>query len=209
VTFDEVEEAVASNVTRYHAHEVRGDLHYSDALAPRLRARGIAYVEVPMSPSAQEGRAKTLAAMFSSRAVTLLDNPTLVSELKDLRVQRHAGGRVSVGASGSRHDDAADTLLLLAEASAGLPAVGGDAGVVEFIHDGVGWTEEGVESRNPRWVRALPNGRSELVEYPRWAAGWEDYAREQIALGCRTPEIMRWEAEQLQQGRGINVAIED
>ena len=203
VTIDEVEGATAALAGRYGCREVAADLHMADALRPRLATRGIGFREMNMAPSAQETRAKTLAALFSSRAVRLVDNATTTtSELIDLRVERHAGGRVTIAASGSRHDDAADTLLLLAEVSTSLPACGGETGVEEFAHDGVGWTEEGVDTRNPRWVRTLTNGSTELASIPAGLpAGRTTRAHPSRSRWAAAPaEIMRWEREQAAQG---------
>jgi hypothetical protein len=192
VTIDEVEQAVATLATRYRIHAVHGDVHYADAMRPRLELRGLRYVEMPVAPSAQETRAKTLAAAFSARAVTLTDDETMAAQLKDLRVQRYAGGRVSVGASGSKHDDAADTLLLLAEVSKALPACGGDPGVVEFRLDGWHHDEQGVSARGARWVKVGADGRETMAGYPPWAPGAAEQYEEWAAEGIYTPESLEF-----------------
>ena len=206
VTIDEVEEAVAALAARYRVNAVSADIHMHDALAPRLQLRGIAYRELPMSPGAQETRGKTLAAMFSALAVRLVDDATLVSQLRELRVTRHAGGRVSVGAQGSKHDDAADALLLLADVSAGLPECGGDAGRVEFRAGGAHYDESGIFGHG-HYVEVRADGSEAPAEVPEWDPFFAQYAQEMIDQGVLTPAIERWKARGGADAAAINVPV--
>jgi hypothetical protein len=194
VTIDQVEDAVAGVCGRYRVSAVHADIHLHDALAPRLQVRGIAYRELSMSPGAQETRAKTLAAMFSALAVRLVDEPTLASQLRELRVTRHAGGRVSVGAQGSKHDDAADALLLLAEVSGSLPACGGDAGRVEFREGRPHYTEEGIFGGGS-YVEVLADGSERPAAVPTWDSGWAEHVAECVGSGEIPVNVMQWLAE--------------
>jgi hypothetical protein len=126
VSIDEVEECIASLAKRYRIKQVHTDLHYADAIGPRLAARGLKLVEASMGSGVQETRAMSLAAKFTGQAVRLIEHPELVKELKELKVTRHAGGRSSIGAPGGKkkHDDCADCLLLAVDVN--LPATGGD-----------------------------------------------------------------------------------
>jgi hypothetical protein len=206
VTLDDVEAAVVRLASAYGVLQAHGDIHYSDAIGPRLRERGIKFVEMAMSPSAQETRAKTLAALFSDRAVRIPDHAVLIGELKDLRVERHAGGRVSVGAPGGsrRHDDAADALLLAAEAMAALPTCGGDAGRIEFRSKGrIFEPGQGVyHAKGSQWIEVLPDGRTVPAEYPRWAPGFAEFAEEQIAKGILSPNVLAYRDEKLAAASG-------
>jgi hypothetical protein len=152
VTLDEVEGMVAPLCQRYRVRKLHGDLHYADSLAPRMLARGIKFIEQKMTPDAQASRATTLAALFGAGAVRLVDDAVLVRELKELRITRQAGGRVSVGAPGSKkkHDDAADCLLLAAEVFGGMHVTTGDVMFVprvERVDSHVSLTGEWVERR--------------------------------------------------------------
>jgi hypothetical protein len=207
ITIDQVEDAIVAVAGRYRASHVSGDIHMHDALAPRLQQRGIAYAELSMSPSAQETRSKTLAAMFSALAVKLVDEPTLVSQLRELRVTRHAGGRVSIGAQGSKHDDCADALLLLADVSAALPACGGDVGRVEFRTGGVRYDEEGIFGGG-HYVQVLEDGSEQLTETPEWDPFFDVYAAEMVAIGVSTPAIERWKARGGAEAQRMNVPVE-
>ena len=90
VSLDDVEEVVASLCRRFRVAKVHADLHYFDALSPRLRARGLVFEEMKMSPSAQEMRATSMVARFAARTVRLVNDATLTKELKALRLTRHA-----------------------------------------------------------------------------------------------------------------------
>jgi hypothetical protein len=207
VSLDDVERVVAGLVRRYrHVVGVFADIHFADALRPRFEQRAIKFVEMTMAPSAQENRAKSLAALVGSHAAKLLDDPDLVSELQDLKVQRHAGGRVSVGAIGKRHDDVADTMLLAVdgEVMGALPSCGGDAGRVEFRPGALRWGEEGLTAHGGRWVRVNADGSEELAGTPAWAEGAEQEFEELRAEGIYTPESMRFFHE---RDGGLNVRI--
>jgi hypothetical protein len=206
VSLDDVEQVVASLATRYRAASVHADLHYSDALRPRLHTRGIRFVEMPMSPSAQENRAKTLAALVGSHAVSLLDDADLVSELQDLRIERHAGGRVSVGASGRRHDDRADCILLACdgEVMGRLPSCGGDAGRVEFRPGNLVWGEGGLSANGGHWVKVTEGGHEEPACTPPWADGADLEYEALKAQGIFTPESS---AYFMARDGGLNVRI--
>jgi hypothetical protein len=204
VSLDDVEDAVAGLAVRYRIPRLCADLHYADSLKPRLAQRGVGFVEASMSPSEQETRGKTLAGLFSSRAVRLLDEPTLVGELVDLKVQRHAGGRVSIGAVGKKHDDCADACLLAADVMQGLPACGGDAGRVEFRPGSLSWSDAGLDASGGRWVRVLADGREEMAATPPWAELADLEYEELRAQGVFTPESIQYFTA---RDGGLNVPV--
>ncbi len=206
VSLDDVEAAVAGLAIRYRVDRVCADLHFADALRPRLAQRGVGFVEASMSPSAQETRGKTLAALFSSHAVRLVDDPTLIGELQDLKVQRHAGGRTSIGAVGNRHDDAADVCLLAGEVMGGLPSCGGDAGRVEFRPGSLAWGEDGLSAHGGHWVKVHADGSEELAGVPAWAAGAEAEFEDLRAQGIHTPESIEFFR---QRDGGLNMTPEN
>ncbi len=126
VSLDDGEAMLADLAKRYRVKQIHADLHYADALGPRLQTRGLKLVEMSMGSGAQETRAMSLAAKFTGKAVRLIEHDVLIKELKELKITRSAGGRTSVGAPGGKkkHDDGADCLLLATEVN--LPASGGD-----------------------------------------------------------------------------------
>jgi hypothetical protein len=193
VTLDAVERAVADVCARYRVAKVHADLHYADAIAPRLRSRGLVFVEMKMSAPEQEKRGTSLVARFTGRTVRLVREPTLLRELKGLRLTRHAGGRVSIGAPESKrkHDDAADCLLLACEVESGLPAIGGDVDCETRVR----WDESGLTARTS-WFERLPNGRRIPCEPPIGSPDYAAWAEEMIASGHTTPSIERWREEQ-------------
>lgn len=208
ITIDQVEDEVAKLSGRYNVTRVAGDIHMADAIGPRLEQRGIKFVELPMSPNAQETRGKTLAAMFSALAVRLVDEATLVSQLRELKVTRHAGGRVSIGAQSSKHDDAADALLLLCDVSSGLPACGGDADRVEMRFGRPHHDEEGFHSGGVHYVQIGENGRETPAEIPEWDPYFAIYAEEMLQQGVSTPAIERWRARGGPDAASMNVSVE-
>lgn len=195
-TLDEVEDAVATLCRRYRVAKVHADLHYADALAPRLRARGLVFVELSMSSGAQEKRATSMVARFTARTVRLVSDATLAKELKGLKLTRHAGGRVSVGAPESKrkHDDVADTMLLACEVEATLPAAGGD---IEHIVR-VGYGEGGIRVSS-RWFarRKLPGGGESRMpcEPPPESPEFEAWANGMLDSGHTTESIVAWQAQ--------------
>ena len=204
VSLDDVEAALAGVALRYRVVKVAGDMHYSDAIAPRLRTRGIGFEEVSMAPTSQEVRAHTLASLVSSHAIRLLDDETLISELKDLRVERRSGGIVSVGASARKHDDVADCVLLAAEAMQRLPACGGDAGRIEFRPGSLVWGEGGLSANGGQWVKVDESGRESPACTPPWADGADLEYEELKAQGIFTPESS---AYFMARDGGLNVRI--
>ncbi len=185
VTIDEVEEMVASLARRYRVTKVRADLHYADALGPRLTARGLKLVEVPMSPGAQEKRVASLAAAFAAGAVRLVDDATLIKQCKGVRLTRRAGGGSSVGAAEGRgrHDDAFDALLLAAEVAQELPP-SGDADVRCVLRGNL----DSPAGLVPRWERRRRGPFPGTFEWvptapPTWSPMREQYEADLAAQG--------------------------
>ncbi len=182
VTIDQVEHAIANLADEYDVTTIAGDLHYADAIAPRLKQRGIRFAELSMS--AQERRATSMQARFTSQSVRLIDDRALVSELKNLRIVRRAGGGFSVGAPDSKrkHDDLADCLLLAHEVTLTLPSYGGDIVCSSSVGIGEGglsvshlWRERRErEDGSPYWVPSGP---------PVGSVEWTTLRREQRAQG--------------------------
>ncbi|HYP87900.1 MAG TPA: hypothetical protein VEQ59_07095 [Polyangiaceae bacterium] len=119
-----VEDAVVEVSRRYGNAPVWHDGHLADALAPRLKERGVKCHEAKMSSAPQADRASLLVQRARTKLLRLVEHPTLIAELKNLRLTRHAGGRISVAAPTGRnfHDDVSDALLLALEAAVALPA---------------------------------------------------------------------------------------
>jgi hypothetical protein len=187
ISLDEVEATIARYAHRFHVSIVVGDIHYSDALAPRLAARGIRFSEAPMHPNAQQARATLLAARFSAGAIRLVHEPTLIKELKEATITRHAGGRTSVGAPDSKrkHDDTLDALLLAEGVSIEMPAQGGNIRCETSVNVMPG----GVDVQT-RWSeRVVKNGQTFFVPAgpPVGTPEWRELRRQQRAMGIFVP----------------------
>lgn len=122
VDLDEVEREVWELWKRFGKPKVMHDIYLADALAPRLRARGIECVEASMAPAAQARRGTSLAGKFRARTIRLVDNAIMRRELKEVRLTRHSGGRLSIAAPNRKgaHDDCVDVLMLLCDGVVGL-----------------------------------------------------------------------------------------
>jgi hypothetical protein len=124
ISLDTVEAAVIKLSQRYNRAVVHHDSHLADALAPRLKAKGVKCVEVKMASGVQAERASLLVQRARTGLLRLVDHEALIEELKGLRLTRHSGGRVTIAAEKKKtaHDDLADALLLCLAACAELPA---------------------------------------------------------------------------------------
>lgn len=132
VDLDVVELDVAAAAKAASA-PVLHDIYLADSFAPRLSKRGVRCQEVGMSSAEQARRANLLATYVREHRLRLPDgHPELLRQLKNLRVTRHAGGRITVAAPKGKkhHDDLADVVLLLLDGARTLAATGGDIEIV-------------------------------------------------------------------------------
>lgn len=134
VDLDVVELDIAS-AAKASGSRVLHDIYQADAWVPRLKARGIRCSEISMASSDQQRRASFLATIVRKHLLRLPDHPELIKQLKNLRVTRHAGGRLTVAAPRGRgkHDDLADVVLLLIDAARTMQPSGGN---YEIVQDG-------------------------------------------------------------------------
>lgn len=168
VSIDDVDREVAALCSAFHVHQVHGDIAYADAIGPMLRQRGIRFIEEGMHPAAQRKRAAALGARFASRAIKIVDEPILIAELKDVRIQRSSGGAESIGAVGSKHDDTVDVTLLAEGASSDMHAATSEDGIevtTRVINRGLSFG--GIEFRQEFFQR-MPDGTKRRVGPPRW-----------------------------------------
>lgn len=210
ISLDDVEAAIVALASRYDVAFVGGDIHYADAIGPRLRERGLEFKELAMAPAAQARRAETLVARVAARSIRLIDHPDLVKQLKQLREVRHAGGRTSVGAPERKgaHDDVADTVLLACELARELPESGDGSYVViaNVGHEpGVGltvtpeWYERVVENGRERFVPAIP---------PPGTQARRDLAERFRSEGTLTKWMLDDDAREDADGSGINLSLD-
>jgi len=189
VRLEDIEHTIATLADSYNVSRVFGDVVYADAIGPFLRARGIRFEELSVSSPAQERRAMSCAARFSSRAIKLVDDPFLIRELKDLKVTRHSGGRVSIAAPESKRkfDDMADALLLACEVATSLPTAGGNIECRTSVSINEGglqveslWRErrEKPDGSGSYWVPSGP---------PIGSPAWSALRREQKQIGISIP----------------------
>lgn len=103
--------------------ELRFDQHLGTEVARGLRERGIVVAQqVPMHPTAQEARWRTLAALIRSRRLHLPPNvPELLRQLSQLKTTQLASGAHKVE---GRRDDLADALAIAVERALELPPSG-------------------------------------------------------------------------------------
>ncbi|MBI5531510.1 MAG: hypothetical protein HY898_02265 [Deltaproteobacteria bacterium] len=210
--FDKLMAEVAAIVHRYRDPKVGRDAFASDAVLSALKQRGIASAELSMAPASQALRFDMLAQRIATSRFRLVDEPIAIEELKGLRVKLHAGGRIEIAApnrSGA-HDDCADSIALMVELAAKLPA-GGDIRCepARFVWNGaesgaVGepqWTQRVIwEDGSERWVACAP---------PQDTPDWHRYVATMAAQGLSTPEIERWrEAQRRAVLRVLNVDID-
>lgn len=162
-----------------------------------------------MAPQAQTPRWKLVKDLAHGGRLHVGSGPgdeELVRQLGALRATQMSTGALKIE---GRRDDLADCLALGAPVAMKLAATGGPAGVVEFKPGSLVWGDGGLDATGGRWVRVHADGREELTGCPRWDPFFAEYALQMIAEGCRTPDIVAWEAEQRAGGvAGLNVSLE-
>ncbi len=182
---DDVERWIAKLAKEYNVRLSTGDQHLFDAIAPRLRSRGINAVEASMAPGAQAKRGSMLASRFIEGSIVLPSNEIAERQLKDVRIIRHPGGRVSIEAPRGKHDDVPDCLMLLTEIAEQLT----EGGNVECQTSGF-YADDGVHFTT-RWFTRSPDGSVTPCEPPRGTPEWEQARRDRAMRGEFTPEDMR------------------
>lgn len=205
VDLDAVEREVAAVSKAYGGARVWHDSYLADAIAPRLKARGIDCVEASMVPGAQGKRGTALAARFRSGTIRLIDDPILATELREVRLARHAGGRITIAAPNRKgaHDDCVDVLMLLCEACAEL-APGGDIQRQITAH----WSHERGLDVEERYFKVHHGDRGgvhiEPCEPPAGTPAAERAKRERNAQGIYTPSDI---AEMETANPGVNTKV--
>jgi hypothetical protein len=164
VDLDRVEEDLAREAKAARAR-VHHDIYLSDSFAPRLTKRGVTCVEISMSSAEQARRAALLAALVRDRRLRLPRHPELIRQLKNLRITRHAGGRITVAAPGRKHDDLADACILALDGARELPVSGGDVYRKQSLWVNFG-PDGALTSPDSGWYERLPDGGERRVEAP-------------------------------------------
>jgi hypothetical protein len=208
VDLDRVEQDVAREAKAASA-AVHHDIYLSDSFAPRLAKRGVKTVEISMSSAEQARRAALLAALVRDRRLRLVRHPELIRQLKQLRLTRHAGGRISVAVpqGRKRHDDLADALMLAIDGARELPATGGDIYRrmplwCNFGADGV------VRSPDAGWFERLPDGSERRVTPPMGTPEHEQARRDRFVQGIYTPaDVDELGEEEVARRLGINRSV--
>lgn len=127
IALDDVEAAILLLVARYRIRLVAGDSHYADALAPRAKARGVRFQEMGMGLGLQTRRVELVLGRVAARSIRLLDDPTLVRELVEVRERRRPGGLVVAEAPNRKgaHDEGFDVTALACEIAESFPTSDG------------------------------------------------------------------------------------
>lgn len=209
VKLEQVEEDLSREAHAAKA-KVLHDVHLADALTPRLKTRGVRSEECSMSSAEQARRATLLAMLIREGRLVLVDHPELVKQLKELRVTRHSGGRVTIAAprGRSKHDDLADALLLAVDGAQRLAA--SNVSGVECIPEQLIWRgNPGLsEVRPARYFRRSPDGSVIPCAPP---PGTRDHYAAQAARferGVATPEdVAELGDDEVARRQGINVPV--
>jgi len=211
VDLDEVEREIVRLSRAFNGATVLHDSHLADLFAPRLRNRGVRCKEIAMHPSAQATRASLLLQRAQSGRLRLLDHPAMVKELSELRIVRHAGGRIAVSAPEGRkkHDDLADALLVCLEAAVELPPCGGD---VEVEYGPVFLrfqTAQPLSGGEARYFRRLANGDRVPVAPPAGSQDHEAARAGRFAIGVyEQADLDDLGEEELARRLGFNVGVQ-
>jgi hypothetical protein len=202
----EVESDIYEMCREFGCYKVHGDSHLADALTPTMRGRGLEYVEVSMGEAEQMKRVSSLAAMFSQGAIRLLDDPTLIRELREAQLKRGAGGHSSVEAGGGAgHGEGVDALLIASSLEL-YPAPGADGVRVEAMS--VNWSTDTRElsCSGRRWFRMTARGYEVELPPPRGTPEWEAAREWRRAKGIYTLEEAQAE-EQRRARASLNVSV--
>jgi hypothetical protein len=155
------------------------------------------FMQVGMAPQHQTPRWLLLRGLVNGRRLHLgEDDEPIARELSGLRATELSSGALKVE---GKVDNQADALAITLPLVIRMAVTDGPAGAVKrdvrvSFDPGAGGLDIG-----ETWYREGPNGSRIPAEMPRWAPGFEAYAREMIALGTRTPGIAAWEREQEEQ----------
>lgn len=184
VSLDDAEREVNRAAKLYRVRRIHGDLHYADAMAPRLRERGLRYVECSSAPGAQEKRGTLLASRISTGGIRLVDHPELLRELRQART-RVSAGRTLIEAPNRKnmHDDVLDALLLAVEAGVQLRPSSGELRRT--------FTQTG----EARWYQRIGDGWVP-TQPPIGTEDWFDLCDRAEVEGFSTPAIEAWLSEE-------------
>ncbi len=176
-----------------HGFEVFRDTDDAERLK-RIRRGGKVVVERPMAPAAQTVRWRTVRDMIAGGRIHLPDTDPgqkAARQLANLRATTLASGWLRVE---GKQDDLADVVALMAEiASVLTPAADPADGVVERRYGAFHFDpREGITESGGGWVRRFGDGRIAPAEMPRWAPGFDAYARDMISRGIFTDAINDW-----------------
>jgi hypothetical protein len=150
-----------------------------------------------MQPSAQTPRWKFLAEIVHGRRLHMpVDADGMAREFGIIKVETLGSGSMKVIANPSPNM----VVALALSAPIVVQMNPSDSGIFSMPNPDDWNRGLGILSRDV-YRRKLPNGTVVPVDPPRNSAGYERWAREQLAHGIQTPGILAWAAEQVKLGK--------
>ena len=119
INLESVVSDCAAILTRYRISEVVGDRYAAGWVREAYQRQGIKYIDAKMTKADAYLECEPL---FAQGIIELLDEPTLVRELKLLESRPRAGGKTLVDHPRGGHDDHANSLCLAAATAFGSAA---------------------------------------------------------------------------------------